>query len=1311
MSQNPDDPSNSTSSPNFETIFADALEKYKKRTKKDIATHSLAAEIQSCKSPKAVLAVLQTQIQTFDPSPSANERWTSMLDPTITVLFALSGFVGNIAGQVFPPATAIFTGIGALLQAVKDVRATQDTLVSMFDRMKNFFMRLEKYITVRPTPAMTEVIVQVMVEVISILGIATKEIKEGKIKKFSKRLFGLNRLNDALQQLENVRAEEALMAGAETLEIAARIDKGVQDGHVIMSSMTGQLQSAQADIQGVSCESYPVTRLGVTEARDEMHVVLKYVSDRDRNESRKDLRQWINPPDPSYNLRIASDRHYAGTAAWCTQGNTFADWMAAGSLLWIHGKPGSGKTILSSVIIRYIESMPNPASVFLAYFYFDFKDEGKKDSRALLSSLLDQLSDQSDQFRDVLRGLYSEHRDGSKKPHDDALLRCLKDILTIARSVPIYLVMDALDECPNDSGELPSRSQRGKVLSLMEELVNLRLPNLRLCITSRPEVDIRTIVKPIATQEISLHAESGQNRDINAYVTAIVQSVQKWRDDDKKMVIDKLTENADGMFRWVYCQLEALQPCFPNNLRRMLEELPKSLDETYQRILKEINNANQKQAHQLLQCLAVAHRPLRVEELAEVLALDVDAGGIPRFNPNWRWEDHEAAVLSACSSLVSVIIDDDSRVVQFSHFSVKEFLTSDRLASMKDVSQFHIADEPSHAILAQACLGVVLSVDDRTSEDSVEDIALLRYADRYWFEHIRVGKVELHVKDALDCLFDPNKPHLEAHFRRTGATDRLLRSFRAPSDENPKGVLIPAAALFFACMGGFSGLVERLIVPNQPQVTRFRFQGWTLLHLVVLAGEEHIEVARLLLVHGADINARPDSATPPHIASCQSHVERPMDGSLEELEKIENSRQNSDTDMSSDESFDSDLGMIYEKESDFTPLHIAVSKGYLDICQMLLEHKADVRALDNSGNTPLHLAASKDHLEVARILLKYNAEVNSRNEDGSTPLLLIASSNGNIDMFRLLLTHSADAFVHDNEGNTPLHLAAIGGHLKVARMLLERKADVNALNKEGSTPLHQAFETWEENPDIVRLLLDHGADANVQDKSGNTLLHFAASEGDLQLARVLLERIPEVVNSQNDDGSTAFLLALKRQNHDIAWLLLDHNPDVHACDEYGYTPLHVAVCNGKLDICRILLERNADVNSQNHHRSTPLLLASEYGTPDLVQLMLDHNADVHVCDADGDTPLHYATLGGKVEVAQLLLKLDIEVNSRNNKGSTPLHLASAGYRVGNPEIVRLLLDHGADAQARNLSGKTASEVARGPNEQEIVQLLTQNVAE
>ena len=194
------------------------------------------------------------------------------------------------------------------------------------------------------------------------------------------------------------------------------------------------------------------------------------------------------------------------------------------------------------MIIREIESLSNSRSAFLAYFYFDCKDARKQDSRALLSSLLDQLSNQSDQLCDVLRGLFSKHHDGSEQPVNDALLQCLKDMLTLPRSVPIYLVMDALEECPNDSGS------RESVLRVVEEIIELRLPNLHLCVTSRPELDIRTIIKPLATQEISLHDESGQTRDINAYVTFVARSVKHWRDDDKKMVIDKLTEDADGMY-------------------------------------------------------------------------------------------------------------------------------------------------------------------------------------------------------------------------------------------------------------------------------------------------------------------------------------------------------------------------------------------------------------------------------------------------------------------------------------------------------------------------------------------------------------------------------------------------------------------------------------------------------------------------------------------------------------------------------------------------------------------------------------------
>jgi hypothetical protein len=198
------------------------------------------------------------------------------------------------------------------------------------------------------------------------------------------------------------------------------------------------------------------------------------------------------------------------------------------------------------VIIQDIRSISEAGSAFLVYFYFDFKDTAKQDTRALLSSLLIQLSDQSDIFCDALFSLYSAHKRGTEQPTDDSLASCLKDMLRIGQ-VPIYLIMDALDECPNDSG-IPS--SREKVLKLVKELVGLRRPNLRLCITSRPEFDIRTTLKPLSTQQVSLHDESGQKQDIIDYVTSVVYSderMKRWRDDDKTMVIENLTEKVDGM--------------------------------------------------------------------------------------------------------------------------------------------------------------------------------------------------------------------------------------------------------------------------------------------------------------------------------------------------------------------------------------------------------------------------------------------------------------------------------------------------------------------------------------------------------------------------------------------------------------------------------------------------------------------------------------------------------------------------------------------------------------------------------------------
>jgi ankyrin repeat protein len=498
-------------------------------------------------------------------------------------------------------------------------------------------------------------------------------------------------------------------------------------------------------------------------------------------------------------------------------------------------------------------------------------------------------------------------------------------------------------------------------------------------------------------------------------------------------------------FRWVFCQLEVLRQRFPANLRHTLEELPKSLDETYKRILNEIN-ANQVHAYRLLQCLVVARRPLRVEELAEVLALDLTAGGIPKFNANWRWEDQEEAVLSACSSLVSVIIDHGSRIVQFSHFSVKEFLTSGRLASCtEDVSQFHISIEPSHVILAQACLGVLVCLDDSTDQDSVKQTPLYSYSARYWDEHAQVGNVEAQIKDAMDCFFDMDNPHFSSWVRSEVPYEFLRDSVTEVRTWRDKPRL--AAPFCFAARKGLHRVLERLMTKDPQQVNQLGSCHGTPLHASVLGG--HIKVAQLLVAHGANLNSR-----------CRNNL---------------------------------------------TPLHIASREGHFKIAKWLLNHGADVNSQDKSGLTPLHFAVSHGQLEACRILLEHNAEVNSRNYRKSTPLLL-ASEFGYANIVQLLLDHNADVDVRDGDGDTPLHCSALRGQLKVSLLLLRLNVEVNSRNNQGLTPLHQASIGWEEgSASVVRLLLDYGADVQARDLSGRTAAEMARGSEQREIVQLLSE--------------------------------------------------------------------------------------------------------------------------------------------------------------------------------------------------------------
>ena len=385
--------------------------------------------------------------------------------------------------------------------------------------------------------------------------------------------------------------------------------------------------------------------------------------------------------------------------------------------------------------------------------------------------------------------------------------------------------------------------------------------------------------------------------------------------------------------------------------------------------------ANRNHAYRLLQCLTVASRPLRVQELAEILALDFDGAkeGIPELKEDWRWNDQQEAVLSTCSSLITVVDDGRNRVVQFSHFSVKEFLTSNRLAaSSADVSNFHIPSEPAHSVVAGACLGILLRSDSGVRDAKAKSSSpLMKYAAKHWVDHAQFGNVSTSKKDGMRRLFDLTKPHFSA-WLKSYDIDARWDNFVGYSSIIPRG-----SPLYYASLCGFRDLAAHL-VDEHPQHINARV-GQNRSPLVAALRNKHFRTAELLHQRGANVGIRGD-------------VNR-------------------------------------------TLLHAASVNGFVDIAQWLLTHGADANSQEDNRETPLHLAVRNRRIEFVRLLLRRSVIVNCKNKDDRTPLHL-ASDSGYADIVRVLLQHGADLASRDLSHSTPLHLASSLVSVKSARLFI-----------------------------------------------------------------------------------------------------------------------------------------------------------------------------------------------------------------------------------------------------------------------------------
>jgi ankyrin repeat protein len=443
--------------------------------------------------------------------------------------------------------------------------------------------------------------------------------------------------------------------------------------------------------------------------------------------------------------------------------------------------------------------------------------------------------------------------------------------------------------------------------------------------------------------------------------------------------------------------LEALRWRIPGTIARALKELPQTLDETYEQILLGIDEDSQEYAFCLFQCLCVSICPLRLAELAEVLSVHATGSRDSEDHIDWCSEDSQQALLSGCSSLITVVDIDGSPVVQFAPFSVREYLISDRLASVGGHhSCYHVLPHLSYTMLMQASLNILLSLGDHVDKGVVEEQhPLAIYGAQYWVDQAKFGTVLLAIQDLLDRLFDRNRPCFAAWvwiydfdnpFRGQMETTRPEQQLASP--------------LYYAALCGFPSIIEHLAVIHPQDV--FATGGVHVTLLNAALNKRNIDVVRTLLAHSADVNVITDEGV--------------------------------------------------------SPLHLASLSGHRDAVQLLLEHEAyvDIAPTYNTNLTPLFIAAFYDELEVCRLLVEHEAQINPHDVVRASSTLHAASTSGRLDIVKFLLDNGASIDLHDEDGQTALVLASEHGRAEVVRVLIKSGADVASHDDCQATPLSQA---------------------------------------------------------------------------------------------------------------------------------------------------------------------------------------------------------------------------------------------------------------
>ena len=865
------------------------------------------------------------------------------------------------------------------------------------------------------------------------------------------------------------------------------------------------------------------------------------------------------------------------------------------------------------------------------------------------------------------------------KPTYDMLKNVLKEMLSGSQDV--YLIMDALDEC----------RELDDVLDLIQTMRDWNLANCHVLVTSRREQPIAVFFAQMGSQafvELDL-ANMPVDNDIQAYIAhelAYNKQLQRWGQDGCHLIHKALTEQANGMFRWVACQLDELKRCSSRMEALNLNRLPKTLKETYDNILERIPEWERPNTTKLLMWLTFACSPLTLEELASVLEFDDKFYNLSVEQKLLNSED----VFLICSSLIKRTEDDK---VALAHASVKEYLLSN--------SQIMPDAKTCHAYIATMC---IKSLDLDSS-----DFLLGTYCSKYWPSHIVAGDLGLDasITEMIKSLFMP-----EDHGKQ-------LKSYEFLDDEDYlTHIREPGSPLVYAALLGVTQIVRWLLETDWGTDVDLDLNR----ALLAASHRGHIDIVLLLLNNGANVHATHEEN---NTSAFQYGVyKRHLDILKLLLER--------------------GVDINQQGWMGGTALHSCAMYGHMDILQFLINNGAMVNIFDKRGLTPLHCASGHGHILIIKLLLMKGADPNKCTSSSGAPLHQ-ASFHGNIQVVQCLLDNGACINLYSEEIGTPLQAACVEGHFKLVKVLIERGADINKIggNSLGNA-LHAAIHG--DHIEIASYLIEKGAHIMALLVNGRSHLHNAVSRGNSDMVKLLCKHggsASEFLEVEGIDG-TPLEMAFSMKKFIVAEILLENGAKLTAeafrkgiqCATRHHNVLYLeqvvewkeqyrpeldssytlswaladASFDGDIEMVKILLEKyHVDANALDGIAVVNTSLSGQLealemleatgatssgcegalqaaacvGNKNTLEYLLSLNGsdrqnanpsfDINYYESNGHSALEDALIGGYPDIARMLIEMGADVNGQKGREGVALKMAACR---GYADVVKMILDKG-----------------------------------